>query len=78
MQNNNYALGQTVGIHKELVGHHDLTIYGEISGIRKHWNGNPDQIEIQVGGLSEWISLDSQVQILPYNERERDENECDC
>ena len=76
MLNSDFYIGQTVGIHKPVKGYSDLTIYGEISAIRRHWNGNPDLLEIQIGGLEYWISTDQEVQILPYEPKERGENDC--
>ena len=59
MLNEELRIGQLVGIHKVVKGYADLTIYGEISAIRRHWNGNPDLLEIQIGGLDQWISTEN-------------------
>lgn len=67
-------IGQQVGIHKLVKGYADLTIYGEISAIRRHWNGNPDLLEIQLGGLNEWIGLDN----VQLSNLEEVPNEQDC
>jgi hypothetical protein len=65
MLNEKIRIGAYIGIHKEKVGTETLTILGEISAVRRHWNGNPDLLEIQVEGLMEWISLeDAQWSII--------------
>ena len=64
MQNSEITIGKDVWIHKSRRGGYaDFTLYGQICAVRKHWNGNPDLLEIQIEGLEIWISLDDSVQV---------------
>jgi len=77
MQNNEITIGTNVAIHKTRgLGFRDLTVYGQISGVRKHWNGNPDLLEVQVEGLEIWIALDDSVQIMIDRSEDGENNDC--
>ena len=74
MLNEEIRIGAHVAIYKELPTSETLSIYGEVSALRRHWDGNPDHLEIQVSGLGEWISLhDAQVTVT---KEELIENDC--
>lgn len=64
MQNSEINIGKDVWIYKSRgLGFRDLTLYGQICAVRRHWNGNPDLLEIQIEGLEIWIALDESVQV---------------
>lgn len=74
MLNNEFFIGQAIALYKPQIGSEGLTIYGEIAGIRRHWDGNPDHLQVQLDGLEVWLDTygDWQVTATP---RER-ENDC--
>jgi hypothetical protein len=74
MSNEIPQIGAHVALHKVFTPATSLSIYGEVVAIRRHWDGNPDHLEIQLYGLNDWLSLlDVQLTIM---KEESNENDC--